>query len=451
MTLFLRRQGFKFFDWATGHNIVQRFNELVHTQWLSSDELQALQLHRLQSLLEYAYQHVPYYRRVFNEVGFQPASLARDPDSFRKIPPVSKVYMRDHTEEFLTTDPAKRESLSRETTSGSTGHPFIFWEDRNFQDYAVANTLRHHSWCGWKPGQPRAYLWPLHIPGGKQTLRDKARNFTWNLFWTDTSNLSEEIMDNLAKFIRRRKPQLLQGWPTPLYFFAQFVRENGYDDVKLPAVYVTSEVLHPHQRRYIEETFECKVLNRYATQETGGIACECEEHTGMHISTETNYVEILNEDDIPVKDGEAGNVVVTCLTNYGFPFIRYRLEDIARMSTRQCPCSRGQPMLEVVEGRLADMFETRDGRTVMGNFYIGVMFEVEGIKRFKMIQKSLDLILVQLVVSDALKKPQLDFIERTIKATMGPGTEVKFEFLDSIPAGRGGKFCYAVSEVSSAK
>ena len=441
------RYGLSIYNKITGRNIVPRFNELLQSQQLSAEELKALQMRRLQALLRYAYAYVPYYQRVFDKVGFRPSELARDPDSFQSIPPVSKAEMRVHAEEFLTTDPNRRRALSQDTTTGSTGEPFVFWEDHQTQDYAVANTFRHHTWCGWQPGQPRVYLWPadLQQPDFKSNLRENMKNFFFNRSFFDT-NLSEETMEKLANLIRKRKPQLLHGYPTPLSFFAQFVQEKGWNDIKLPAVYTTSEVLYPHQRKRIEEAFGCKVFNRYATQEVSGIACECEKHTNLHISTETNYVEILNEAHVPVEDGQAGNVVVTNLTNYGFPFIRYCLKDISRMSTRQCPCGRHQPMLEIVEGRVADMFKTRDGRSIMGNTF-SELFEVEGVKQFKVIQKSLDLITVQLATGDTFQETGLDFIKCTIKATMGAEINVHFEMFDSIPPEASRKYRYAICEL----
>jgi phenylacetate-CoA ligase len=446
MMLFLRRQGLKFFDIVTGQNILHRLDELNHTQWLGPDELRALQMRRLQSLLEYAYAHVPYYRRVFGEVGFRPDELERDPDSFRRIPPVSKAYMREHSEEFMMTDPTRRKGMSQGSTSGSTGEPFVFWEDHHFQGYANANTFRHHTWCGWQPGQPRAYLWGQFDMGFSKRLREQIRDFMWNRFTVDAWDLSDEKMSKLAHLLRRRKPKLLHGYASALYFFAQFVQEKGWDDIKVPAIYSSAEVLYPHQREYIEETFACDVFNRYATHEVGGIACECEAHTDMHISTETNYVEILNEDNTPVEDGEAGNVVVTNLTNYVFPFIRYRLEDIGRMSTRPCPCGRGQPMLEAMEGRHNDMFKTRDGRIVLWG--IDKPFRtMEGLRKFQFIQKTLDYIVVRVVKDGPLSQVQRAEVERTIRKALGDHVKIDFEFPDEIPVERRGKYRYLICEV----
>jgi phenylacetate-CoA ligase len=168
----------------------------------------------------------------------------------------------------------------------------------------------------------------------------------------------------------------------------------------------------------------------------------------MHISSDLNYLEILDAHGCPAKEGEPGMVTVTSLTNYGFPFIRYQLADIARFSARQCACGRSQPMLEVIEGRLVDMFRTRDGRLISGHFELEAMFEVEGIVQFKMIQKSLDLVLVQLVLNNSFQRSHLDFIERTIRTQLGSEVAVKFEFPDSIPESSGRKYRYAICEIS---
>ncbi|MBN1583307.1 MAG: phenylacetate--CoA ligase family protein [Anaerolineae bacterium] len=422
-------------------------NELNQTQWLSSDDLNALQMRRLHSLVEYAYAYVPHYKRIFDQVGFRPSDLEKDPASFQKIPPVTKSYIRDHMDEFITTEPGRRRGLLPDCTSGSTGEPFAFWIDRYCQDYAVATTFRHHTWCDWQPGEPRAYLWgaTLVLPF-KTKVRDKIRDFIWNRFSVNAFNLSDESMNHLAKLLRKHKPKLLHGYTSALYFFARFVRDKGWNDIKVPAVISSAEVLFPHQREYIEETFDCRVFNRYATHEVSGIACECEYHTDMHISSETVRLEILDQDDAPVEDGETGGVVVTSLTNYVMPFIRYRLADVGRMSTRQCPCGRGQPMLEAIEGRQNDMFRTRDGRTVLWG--IDRPFKtMEGVQKFQLVQKSLDYVVVRVVKGEPMNQAQKAKVEETLRVALGNHIRIDFEFPDEISTERSGKYRYTVCEI----
>jgi phenylacetate-CoA ligase len=451
MSEFPRRWGINLYQKVTGRCILQAFDELLRTQWLSRDELFALQGQKLQALLDYSNLYIPYYRRLFKNIGFEPADLRRDPQCFKKIPILNKSVMGENPDDFITTCPARQKTIQTHSTSGSTGHPFIFWEDYSYRDHVTADILRHLTWSGWKFGESHAYLWGVtpNPPFGRK-MRNALMNFSLNRFVSDACVLSEESMRDFARRIQRRRPKLLFGYASSLFHFARFVQEEGLPGVKFRGIFSSAEVLYPQQKRVIEEAFDCKVFNRYGTLETGGVACECEGHTALHVSVENVLIEILNG-DTPVSAGELGEVVITNLNNYGFPFIRYRLGDLVRMSRRNsCLCKRQHPMLEMVEGRQVDLFRTKDGRTVWSDFY-STMFEVEGIKQYQMIQKSLDFILVRLVTNGNFEKSQLGSIELTIRQVMGPGTQVRFEFLDSIPLGSSGKFRYAFSEVSAAQ
>ena len=445
--VFLRQSALKLYEAGTKRQILARFDELNRSQWLGYDALKSLQQEKLQRLVDYAYQYVPHYRQSFDRVGFKPSALHQNPGSFQKIPIITKQQIRANTNEFITTDPALRKTLLRNSTSGSSGEPFIFWQDYNYKDYFMADLLRHLTWCGWSLGEPHAYLWgqsleksPLH------RLRALSMDFTYNRFTANAYILTAEKLEALVKKIRRYQPRLLFGYPSSLYVFAQFIQEKRLGDIRFEAIYSSGEILYPQQRHLIEETFGCKVFDRYSTLEAGGIACECDQHTGLHISIENCYVEILR-DGVPVEDGQPGEMVVTNLNNYGFPLIRYRLADIVTKSSRRhCPCGRQSPMLESVQGRAVDMFRTADGRTVWGDFD-STIFEVEGIQQFQIVQKSPELLIIRIVKDDTFQDIQLETIQRIAKKTMGNQLTVQFEFLDHIPTLESGKYRYALSEI----
>ena len=109
--------------------------ELNRTQWLSRDELLALQRDKLLRLVEYADQFVPYYRRVFKEVGFQPDDLRQDMANLSKIPILTKSIIRRNWNDLLTTEPERRRQMSQLATSGSTGEPLVFMQDNDFRDF----------------------------------------------------------------------------------------------------------------------------------------------------------------------------------------------------------------------------------------------------------------------------------------------------------------------------
>jgi phenylacetate-CoA ligase len=212
-------------------------------------------------------------------------------------------------------------------------------------------------------------------------------------------------------------------------------------------MFSSAEVLYPEQRQYIETALGGQMLNRYATRELACIGCECPAHTGLHVSLENIYVEVL-QDGKTAPAGETGDIVVTNLNNYGMPFIRYSVGDLGAWSKNDhCPCGRASPLMELVQGRRVNMFKTRDGRAVWGGF-ASPLFGVKGIEQFQLIQKSLDLVIVRIVKEGELNQGQLDAIERTVKIALGDNVEVRFEFPDNIPVLASGKYLYAISEIA---
>jgi phenylacetate-CoA ligase len=440
--------GFKLYDRLNNTNILPCFHELMRSQWLSTDEMRWFQLKRLQELLQYAQQYVPYYRQLFKRIGFQPDRLLNSPAGFQEIPTISKECIRRHRNQFLTTNPTHRTDTLWAATSGSTGTPFIYGEERRFRDYFVASALRHHTWSGWQIGQQRVYIWGSapRFQRFKWKAQTYLKNLLWNRTYVKAYQLTEKKMTRLTHLLRKRKPQLLQVYPASLEFYARFLQQKGWDDIRIPAVFSTGEKLFPHQRQLFQEVFQCRSYNKYAALEVGAIACQCQASDAMHINTETCFVEILDDNGQPVPKGVTGNIVVTPLNNRYFPLIRYRLQDLGAMSLNRCDCRRGQPLLEVVEGRRADMFKTRDGRMVWGESLN--MLSVSGIKQWQIIQESLQAIHIRLVVTHDFRKYLLDVIQQRITDVMGAGTKVTFEFFDTLPVEPGKKFRYVISKVT---
>lgn len=447
MNSFLRRQAIQLYQKATGRHILERLDELNRTQWLSRDELLSLQRNKLHRLLEYAYEHVPYYHRLFDRSGFRPAEILTDLNSMHKIPALTKAIIRENFDDLLTTDPQRRKQMSSLTTGGSTGHPLVFMQDANFRDYVTADIHRHLGWAGWQLGQVHAYIWGTNFEAKtSQTTRARLMDWSLNRFVTNAYVLSEESMSEFAAWVRRHRPRILFGYPSSVYRFGEFVRDHGFDDLKFAAIFSSAEVLYPAQRQFIEEVFGGKMFNRYATRELACMSCECEAHTGLHASIENVYIEIL-KDGQPADAGEVGDVVVTNLNNYGMPFIRYRVEDMGAWHVEDhCPCGRELPMMDLVQGRRVDMFRTRDGRTVWGGF-ASPLFGMKGVKQFQLVQKSLDHVVARIVKDADLEEARLSEIERTVKIALGDQVTTEFEFLDEIPVYDSGKYRYAISEI----
>lgn len=447
MSVFLRRAMLQLYQLATGRRILERLDELNRTQWLSRDELLSLQRNKLHRLLEYAYCAVPYYHRLFDQVGFRPNDILADPTSFQKIPTISKAVINDNFDDLVTTDARKRKRLSRYSSGGSTGHLLIFMQDDDFRDYVTADIHRHIGWTGWQFGECHAYIWGGGYEiAAQQAFRTRLMDWALNRFVTNAFTLSEASMAAFVQDIRRKRPKVLFGYALSLMRFAEFVQAHHLDDIKFSGVISSAEKLYPHQREMIERTFDCEVIDRYGTRELGGIACECQEHMGLHTSVENVYVEVLR-DGVPVPVGEEGEIVVTNLNNYGLPFIRYQTEDAGQLSDAECRCGRGLPMMQFVQGRIIDLFKTKDGQTIHGGFLTYLFYRIGEVKQFQVIQESYDHIVVSIVERSPLPPEKVEFLERAIKDIMQSDVKVEFEFLDAIPLQSSGKYRFIISKV----
>jgi phenylacetate-CoA ligase len=446
----LRRGALWLYALVTGRNILASLNELNRTQWLAYDELMVLQRAKLLRLIDYAYQYVPYYRKLFNTSGLHPDDLHKDLACMDQLPILTKEMVREHWNELLTTEPKRRQRLSKLSTSGSTGLPLIFMQDDDFRDAVTADIQRHMGWAGWKFGELQAVIWGAPFkPDLRRKLRTRMIDWVWNRLQINAFLMSDNAMLAFAKQVHRHKPRILFGYASSLHRFAQFVQDSPYRGITFEGIFSGAELLLPSVCEDLERVFNCQVYNHYGTNELGGVACECEAHTGLHISVENSYVEILNQGR-PTRAGEIGELIITNLNNLGMPFIRYNIGDgAAWQDNRTCPCGRASPRLSSVDGRRADAFRTRDGRYIWTGF-TGAAFRClvhPTIRQFQIVQKSLDQIVVRLVKVGDVPKSSLEEISRTIQATFGEGVMVSFEYPQEIPLLPSGKHQYAISEV----
>jgi phenylacetate-CoA ligase len=224
------------------------------------------------------------------------------------------------------------------------------------------------------------------------------------------------------------------------------------NDLKVhsPKGIVTSaETLYPHQRETIESVFGCRIFNRYGCREAGNIAQECEEHNGLHIFSEHVVVEVVDEKGDPAPPGEPGEIVVTKLDNYVFPFIRYRIGDIGVLSERRCPCGRNLPMLESVEGRVFDIIVGTNGNHLSGTFWTILLREyVSGISKFQVIQEEYGKILLKLEAGSGFSEKEKEKLISKIRERCGEDMNVEIETVEEIEQTESGKHRFVISKVS---
>ena len=415
------------------------------SQWWDQGRLRELQLSRLRRLLDHAGAHVPYYRHLFSETGFQVPCMDSLTDLAR-LPLLDKSTIRTHTEALKS---EKARWLARFNTGGSSGEPLIFFIGKERVSHDVAAKWRATRWWDVDIGDEEIVVWGSPIELGAQDGLRALRDRLLRTRLLPAFEMSEQKLDGFLDEITARRPKMLFGYPSALSLIARHADARGgrMDGLGIRVAFVTSERLYDEQRRQIGTTFGCAVANGYGGRDAGFIAHECP-GGGMHITAEDIIVEIVDRSGTPLPCGQAGEIVVTHLATRDFPFIRYRTGDIGVLDDRLCPCGRGLPLLKEIQGRSTDFLVAQDGTIMHGLALIYILRDLSCVSNFRIVQESLDLTRVWVVSDGTFGSEAAMKIEQGFKARLGQAVNVRIEEVAEIPAEKSGKFRYVASNIA---
>lgn len=422
------------------------YEGLKRSQYLPVEQLRHLQWQKARSVIQYAYDNSRYYRERFDAIGLSPEDI-RSLEDMRHIPILTKQDLRERFEDMAILG-ADCKGVVTKTTSGSTGTNVKVLMDETSGQFKRACTLRADEWSGWRLGGKVAAIWGN--PEYKKTFRGRLRNLLLERRkYLDTLDMSEEDMRSYARAMVRWKPELIFGHAHSIYLFARVVQGLGVTKIRPRGIIATAMVLHEEERRLIEETFSCKVTNRYGCEEVSLIACECEAHEGLHINAESVYVEFLASSN-EVEVGEARSVIVTDLTNMALPILRYEVGDTAVTRDAGCSCGRTLPLIKRIEGRIADYVYTPEGKLISGisltENFAGL---VAGIGQLQIVQDRLDHVLFRIVRDDKFNDDSLWRIKQLVKTRFGERMTYSLEYVDQIEKERSGKYRFCISLVKN--
>jgi len=429
---------------------VLKFLRSREYQPLESNE--KIQKKRLKKLLIHCYENVPYYHDVLVESGVMVGNEV-DLTKFSNIPVLTKEIIREHFEDLKSKDTDERKWYLN-TSGGSTGEPVKFLQDNVSWDHGMAGKWFFSTFAGKDISDKEVKLWGSErdVLKGSIGFKAKIKNMIFNRVLLNSFRMSESDMREYVKTINKKKPVIIEAYVQSIYELSKFIKNNNLEIHSPPGIITSAGTLYPEYQQLIEEVFGTKVYNRYGSREVGDMACSCEKGEGLHLNLFHQYIEILDDKGEPCKPGEIGQIHVTTLNNYVMPLIRYQIGDMAiPAENEQCSCGRGLPLIKGVVGRQIDVFKTKNGRVVPGEFFIhfiGVVYNKDFISKFQVVQKDYESVVIRLVLRDEIKfgsykKKIID----SIKDVMGQDCKVEFEFVEDIEPTKSGKYRYTISEV----
>lgn len=324
---------------------------------MSREDLEALQLERLQALVKRVYQKIPFYKESFDKAGINPEDIKSLAD-LTKLPFTVKQDMRDAYPFDLFAVPRK-DVVRVHCSSGTTGTATVVgYTQKDLENWGdcFARAL-YGAGCGPDSTLQIAYGYGLFTGGlGAHNGGERAG---CTVLPMSTGNTKRQV-----RLMKDFDVDCLCCTPSYALNIAEVAQEEGYDVHEFPihAGILGAEPCSEATRAEIEQKMGIQVYDIYGLSEVmgPGVACECEKQHGLHVCEDQFIIEILDPKTLqPVPDGEWGEVVFTTLCKECSPLVRYRTRDISRILVGECECGRTFRRMDRIAGRTDDMMILR--------------------------------------------------------------------------------------------
>jgi len=418
----------------------ETYNFLQESQWWSREKLEEYQMQQLSTLLNHAYENVPYYHRLFDERGLKPKDI-QNFDDLKKLPCLDKDTFRLHVGEMLakSIDPKK---LLITHTSGTTGKPLQFYEDESTGQKEMAFIYHQWSRVGYMPGDIR-----IELRGAVNRRKPIYYDPIFKVLRLSPLIDSKETTCHYLEKMRLFEAKFLHGYPGAIASFAYAIKRYGISvPFKLKAVLFASEAIYEWERVLVQEVFNCRVFSHYGMTEKVVLAAECEHSQNYHCLPQYGMTEI---------DPQSYEIIGTTFLNYANPFIRYRTTDIAStcISSGCEECGRNYyPVFAKVEGRLEDFIVTPQGTLIAPAIITHPFKDLKTIKDTQVVQESLDRVILRAVPWEKgdlqLFEAEISKLCQDLQEILGAGMQVKGEMTEEIERPKSGKFKWIQSAVS---
>lgn len=428
-----------------GTKFNQMYKLLNESQYWDVNKHEEYQMSQLKRLINHAYNTVPYYNRLFNNVGIRPNDI-KDFSDIKKIPYLTKEIIRTNRDELVSTK-YKKSSLHYVTTGGSTGIPMGFYIDRT-SDRQREWAFISHMWkrIGYDINRVnRSVVLRGRIPRkGIYEYRDRDLILS-------SYKLTEDNMKRYVELIAKFNPDFIQAYPSSISILSDYINSNGIKMTlsNLKSVICASENIYDFQRENIEKAFNVKVYSFYGHSEHAVIGGECENSSYYHLQSEYGYTELISEkgQDVTSEDG-IGEIVATGFNNYVMPFIRYKTKDLAVNTNQTCECGRGYKLVKRIEGREQEYIFTKDGnKSILTGFY-GLFDEIkEAVEMGQFYQDEKGVLEVRIVKRENYSDKHTKYILNKLGTKYGNNIDIKIKFVDEICRTSRGKYRFMVQKL----
>lgn len=400
--------------WRRVHDLTQaayvkrvRFDPVL--RW-TPEQLAAHQERRWRAVAKTAAARAPYYRERYRGIDLERAPL-------HELPPVDKAGLMERFDEAVT-DPALRldelDAFLRIAsaddtyqgrfhvllTSGSTGRRGIVVYGHEEWIATLAASMRgNQALMGTQLLQSMATFTSTHPSYISSRLLRATDLGLPRRLTVDAQEPLEQVLPRLQRF----QPKVLFGYPSAIAPIVQ-AQIGGRVRLRPQRVIVSGEAVTPALVEAVREAWGCPVLDLYATTETGALAIDSPDHQGRYLLEDVTLVEVVDERERPVPDGERGHhLLLTCLDRTTQPLIRYRVSDRLVVDPPRGPGFPPFRRVRAIEGREEDALRLKNGQGQEVELHpallLGGLLELPGARQVHVVQE-VDRIEIALVAAE---------------------------------------------------
>lgn len=338
--------------------------EINDIEFESVETINEFQNKRLQETLRYLEENSVFYQKMFrdNEIDIKQIQTIED---LVKLPFTEKKDLQLHNSEFLCVPPEK--IVDYVTTSGTLGDPVTFGCTDSDLERLAYNEMKSFSCAGIKPGNIIQLMTTLD----KRFMAGLAYFLGIRKLGASIIRVGNGMPELQWDTINRLKPDTIMCVPSFILRLIEYAEKNGIDyrNSSIKRIIGIGEGLRDQDfnlnllGKRIKEKWNVELFATYSSTEMGATFSECPYGCGGHVHPELIIVEIIGEDNLPVVDGEAGEVVITTLGVEGMPLLRFRTGDISSKIVERCACGRNSYRLTPLVGRKNNMIKLK-GTTI---------------------------------------------------------------------------------------
>jgi phenylacetate-CoA ligase len=344
---------------------------------MSREEMEQLQLERLQLTVNRAYRNVRFYHRRFEKLGIEPEDVGSLGD-LKRLPFTTKEDLCDAYPYEMFSVPL-REIVRIHASSGSSGQGAVIGYTRNDLRTWSDLVARVVSAAGVTKHDVLQVTFDYGLFTGGFGIHYGAERVGASVIPVSSGNTERQI-----RIMKDFKTTVLVGTPSYALHIAEVMEQMDVDRsaFSLRLGLFGGEPFPEHLRGEIEERLKISATDNYGISDVmgPGIAGECECKCGLHVNEDHFLAELVNPDTLEsVAYGQQGELVLTTITKQGIPLLRYRTRDLTTLNPERCVCGRTNLRMSKIAGRTDDMLIIR-GVNVYPSQIEAILLEIEGVE-----------------------------------------------------------------------